>query len=40
MIRQYGTWELALPGKTDGNPFADYEIFAEVNGEKESRVVR
>lgn len=23
---RWGVYELALPGKTDGNPFADYNI--------------
>ena len=29
MTRKYGMWEIAVSGKTAGNPFMDYQIFAD-----------
>lgn len=39
MIRQYGTWELAVRGKADGNPFIDYTITADITGGGEKKTV-
>ncbi len=40
MVRKYGTWEIAVSGKTAGNPFIDYEVFAEITGEHECKIVK
>ncbi len=40
MTRKYGMWEIAVSGKTAGNPFIDYEVFAEIAGEQESKIVK
>lgn len=36
---RWGIFELRVKGKTDGNPFTDYEIYAEFKGEKECKKI-
>lgn len=36
---QWGLFELTLTGKKDGNPFTDYEIWAQFTSEKETKTV-
>ena len=39
MIGVWDTAELEFHGKADGNPFTDYEIFAEFSNENEKKIV-
>lgn len=38
-VEQWGMLELSLPGKTEGNPFTDYEIRGRFTGEREDVAV-
>lgn len=38
-VERWGVFELALDGKSDGNPFVDYEITAVFKGEHETKKV-
>lgn len=38
-VEQWGVIELTFEGKSDGNPFTDYEICAEFSNEKEEKKV-
>ena len=38
-VERWGVFELRVPGKADGNPFADYEITAEFSGGAEKKIV-
>lgn len=39
MVERWGLLELALPGKSEGNPFTDYEIRGRFTGEREDIAV-
>ncbi len=39
-VEKWGLFELALSGNSDGNPFTDYEIHAEFDGEGEKKQVK
>ena len=38
-VEKWGVFELSLPGKTDGNPFTDYEIRGRFEGRHEDVMV-
>lgn len=38
-VEKWGMLELEFEGKSDGNPFTDYEIHAEFKGEKETKQI-
>jgi len=40
MTRRYGMWEIAVSGRADGNPFLDYQVFADIAGENEQKTVK
>lgn len=40
MVERYGVFELKLPGKEEGNPFTDYEIWGRFTHELEEKNVR
>ena len=35
-VERWGCFELSLPGKQDGNPFADYTIHGQFRGDRET----
>ena len=35
-VERWGCFELAFPGKRDGNPFTDYTIHGQFKGEHET----
>ena len=39
IVERWGMFELSLPGKTDGNPFTDYEIRGRFEGRHEDVMV-
>ncbi len=39
-VERWGVFEVRLSGKTDGNPFADYEVTAEFSGNGEKKKVQ
>ena len=38
-VERWGIFEIALEGKSEGNPFTDYEIKAEFTGANEKKTV-
>jgi hypothetical protein len=38
-VERWGVFEIALPGRTDGNPFIDYEITGTFTGVHEQRLL-
>lgn len=38
-VERWGVFEIALPGRTDGNPFTDYEIHGTFTGKNENKTV-
>lgn len=38
-VERWGVFEIALPGRADGNPFTDYEIHGTFTGKNESKTV-
>lgn len=39
-VEQWGVFEICVKGKTDGNPFTDYEIVGEFSSEPETKTVK
>ena len=39
VVERWGMFELSLPGKTDGNPFTDYDIRGRFEGRHEDVMV-
>lgn len=38
-VEKWGCFEISFPGKTEGNPFTDYEVIGEFAGTEEKQVV-
>lgn len=40
IVHKWDIFETSAPGKTDGNPFADYKIFGEFRSKNEAKTIR